>query len=399
LVRGGASGTLMHDNCPICGAGEPALIDDRPCTPVLMNRLYRLVEEARAAVWGVLEVVACRRCGFAWNRAFDPALIVYDEDYENDQTGSAAFLAHVRGRAADIVSIVPVGEPIDYLEIGCGQGAFIAEVGRVAAAGLRSAEGFDPAWRGRDGEGPVGSRIHKSYFTAETARLLEHAPNVVTSRHTIEHVPDPLRFLRTVRRALGPQSRARIFIETPCIAWIIAHDAMQDLFYEHCSIFTAEALRLALEKADFADVTVRHVFGGQYLWASAVAANDVVPEPLPQPGVVFRGEFGQDFTARWTAAVHSARRAGTVALWGAGAKGVTFALLTDPDGSRLDCAIDINPAKQGLRLAGSGLAVVSPGEAARRAPTSIFVMNPNYLSEIDGLAASLGMKAALIPID
>jgi hypothetical protein len=52
--------------------------------------------------------------------------------------------------------------------------------------------------------------------------------------------------------------------------------------------------------------------------------------------------------------------------------------------------IDINPAKQGRFLAGTGLRVEAPGEAlARLAPGSrILVMNPNYLDEIRATCAS-----------
>jgi SAM-dependent methyltransferase len=364
-----------------------------------MNRLYPSREAARLATHGTLDIVGCNACGFAWNRAFEPSLVVYDSEYENDQTHSAAFAAHVRARAADVVGSAPVRDPIDYLEIGCGQGGFIREVVRTAAGRLRSAEGFDPAWRGRDAAGPAGSRIHKVYFSADTQYRLIHAPNAVASRHTIEHVPDPVAFLSAIRAALGPASRANIFIETPCITWILSREAMQDLFYEHCSLFTAGALRYAMEKSGFGPITVHHVFGGQYLWATGVARANNDPSRLPCHYPGHASELGARFAEKWSAAVMAARQTGTVAIWGAGAKGVTFALLTDPEAQIFDCAIDINPGKQGLHLAGSGLPVLSPSAAAERKPATIFVMNPNYLDEIKSLTSDLGINAALVPIN
>lgn len=46
--------------------------------------------------------------------------------------------------------------------------------------------------------------------------------------------------------------------------------------------------------------------------------------------------------------------------------------------------IDVNPAKQGQYLPGTGLRVQSPAEALPNLPTgsTIFVMNSNYLDEI-----------------
>ena len=174
---------------------------------------------------------------------------------------------------------------------------------------------------------------------------------------------------------------------------------MQDLFYEHCSIFTAAALRHAMEKAGFGMVTVDHVFGGQYLWASGVAGTAVELSPLPSNSPGQQSGAGARFTAGWDDAVKAARAAGPVAIWGAGAKGVTFTLLTDPDARLFDCAIDINPGKQGLHLAGSGLQVLSPDAAAARQPKTIFVMNPNYFDEIKRLAGDAGIAAAFVPIN
>lgn len=390
----------MSDRCPVCDQPAPAALDRPLEMPILMNRIYSTPEEGRSAALAPLEFVACRGCGFVWNRAFDASLIVYDEEYENDQTFSPAFRNHMEARARDVVSSVPAGEPICYLEVGCGQGRFIEEVVRAAEGRLRAAEGFDPAWRGQEGEGPAGSHIYRVYFGVETASRLQQAPNVVATRHTIEHVSDPLGFLVAIREALGPDSTARLWIETPCVDWIVRHRAMQDFFYEHCSLFTASSLALALRRAGFESPRVDHVFGGQYLWAQAVAGrrrDAAVPE-MPA-GRESLDRVRDDFVRHWRHALMQASSHGPVALWGAGAKGVSFSILIDPDHDTIDHVVDVNPAKQGHFLPGSGLAVVSPEESARRRPGTIFVMNVNYLDEIAVTAREVGLTARLVPID
>lgn len=389
---------MMH--CPICRATAVQQIDIRRDVPILMNRLYDSREAARAAVRGTVDLAGCGRCGFAWNRAFDPALIRYDSSYENDQAYSAVFRSHIEQRAREIIDSVPVADPIDFLEIGVGQGRFAGLIADLAGARLRSAAGYDPAWRGDD-QAMLGKlRIHKLYFNSESARRLEQPPNVVVSRHTIEHIPDPLQFLRLVREALGPRSRALLFLETPCIAWILEHRAMQDIFYEHCSIFTRQSLGHALSVAGFEVHDIRHVFGGQYLWAVARAAPGPVVSPEPS-GVPFEGFAGiaADFTRGWRTICENARARGRSAIWGAGAKGVTFAQLIDPDGRLFDHAVDISPAKQGRHLPGSGLKVLAPADSAARGVSTIFVMNPNYLGEIRATTAGLGMAAELIAVE
>lgn len=390
----------MSDQCPICDNEASASLDRPLQMPILMNRIYRTAEAGRAAARGPLEFMACPRCGFVWNRAFDADLIVYDEEYENDQAYSPAFRAHMTDRARDVVQSVSPDERISYLEVGCGQGRFVAEVAAVAGDRLLSAEGFDPAWRGRDGDGPGGTQIHRVYFSRETASRLRFAPNVVATRHTIEHVKDPLEFLVAIRSALGPKSNARLWVETPCIDWILRKRAMQDFFYEHCSLFSARSLAYAMVRAGFAEPRVRHVFGGQYLWADAVAGRESGSFPLGEnTAVVALDKVRDGFIAYWQERVKAAAERGPVALWGAGAKGVSFAILSDPDSGLIDHVVDVNPQKQGYFLPGSGLPVVSPEESAKRNPATIFVMNENYVKEISAKAREVGLNARLVPVD
>jgi hypothetical protein len=391
----------MSDPCPICAATGSIALEARIEVPVIINRVHATAEAARAAPCGPLELIGCQTCGFVWNRGFRAELIAYDADYENDQTHSSAFAAHLRARATDVIAAVAAGEKINYIEIGCGQGRFIIEVANVAGDRLASAEGFDPAWRGEDGAGPADSRIHKSYFDASTARRLTRPPNVVVSRHTIEHVQDPIGFLTAMRTALGPVARSRFFIETPCVSWILKHQAIQDFFYEHCSLFTARALAIALRRAGFRSPHVKHVFGNQYLWAEATTEGPDGTSQAEQAAGDLRALAGARarFAAHWRAQVSVAAAQGPVALWGAGAKGVTFALMTDPERRFIDHVVDINPSKQNRYVAGSGLKVLAPKDAAERGARTIFVMNPNYLDEIATMAAEVGVTAQLVPIN
>ena len=390
----------MRATCPVCSSSELAQLDEGFDVPILMNRLYPSCDEARAAPRGPLAFLGCRACGFVWNDAFDERRIVYDANYENDQTHSPAFSDHLHARARDVIAAVGEGAPIAFLEVGCGQGRFIVEVAQLAGDRLQSAEGFDPAWRGADGEGPVGSRIHTCYLGPETVGRLQRAPNVVATRHTIEHIPDPVAFLRTIRDALGPRSTARIFVETPCVEWILQHEAMQDFFYEHCSLFSAQSLAQALHRAGFVSPRVAHVFGGQYLWASAETSGIDDYTDHAQGGRLDRMQDARSaFVTRWREDLARRVTKGPIALWGAGAKGVNFALLIDPDATSIDHVIDINPAKQGLYLAGSGLPVVSPAQSALRNAAAIYVMNPNYFEEIKLIAARENMGAELVLIN
>jgi hypothetical protein len=175
---------------------------------------------------------------------------------------------------------------------------------------------------------------------------------------------------------------------------------MQDFFYEHCSLFTAQSLALAFTKAGFVNARVQHVFGGQYLWARATTAGAASNErpPAHEPAELLNDAV-QDFVGHWRGIATSAAVRGPLAIWGAGAKGVRFAMMIDPEGTVIDHVIDVNPRKQGKFLPGTGLPVLSPRQSAARAPATIIVMNPNYLEESVAMASDVGLRAEMMPLN
>ncbi len=100
-------------------------------------------------------------------------------------------------------------------------------------------------------------------------------------------------------------------------------------------------------------------------------------------------------TREWTARLSEQRRIGKVAIWGAGAKGVTFANIVDPNRDLIDCVIDVNPNKQNGFIPGSGHPIVAPAELARRGVTAAMLMNPNYRAENLQILNELGIAAEL----
>ena len=270
------------------------------------------------------------------------------------------------------------------VDVGCGQGEFLTYLAKAGPADEGpSLFGFDPAWRGEDGQGPAGGRVYRRLF--DETEALDGAPaDLIVSRHVIEHIPDPVAFLTTLRRCAGPQTR--LAIETPDIDWILRTGAFHDFFYEHCSLFSLPALDRALARAGFVATRLERVFDQQYLWAEArpIEAEAAAPADAYQ--------------AHWQAVVARAAAAGPVVVWGAGAKGANFLQMFDADASRIAAVVDINPAKQDRHLGGSGHKVVSPEAAGAIAPATVLVMNPMYEQEIRDHIRRLGWPAEIVVV-
>lgn len=334
--------------------------------PVFQNRVYDAEQEARQCARGDVILVEDESTGLIHNAAFDGSKLVYDSFYQNEQALSPSFARHID---AVLALCACYFKGLSIVEIGCGKGYFL---NRLRDAGY-AAKGVDPAY---EGDSP---HIVREAFNPDAGLQAD----AVVLRHVLEHVPNPLDFLADVARTNG--GKGVIYIEVPCLDWIADRRAWHDVFYEHVNYF-----RLADFQAMFATVhEAGRLFGGQYLYVFADLAT--LRSPRPRPGGPFR--FPPDFTdgvgrfARAASAEDDRRRA----IWGAGAKGVMFAHHMTQAGVAFGHLIDINPAKQGKFIPGTGHGVLAPRDAMARmsAGDLVYVMNPNYLDEIAGQAKGL----------
>ena len=385
-------------SCPICSSDTAIVIDERSRAPILMHLLYDSAETARTCPVGVIDLKRCLDCGFSWNAAFDSDRMTYDPAYDNCQSHSLSFRNHIDARIELVLAARPDIDRLHVIEVGAGQGDFLVRLIEVAGDRIASATGFDPAWRGNNGDVRGGATMYREYFSASSARNLPAAPNIVISRHTIEHVPRPLEFLASIRSAIGVINGVDVFLETPDIQWIVERRAFEDVFYEHCSIFDPPSLSLAMQRSGFGGLVVTHCFGGQYLWAHGKSVDFEQPQPLPYtPARQLLDSVS--LISMWRQRLDQALEGNAkIMVWGAGAKGMTFAQLVDPECVRIAGIVDINPNKQGRHIGASGHPVVSPDALGERRPTHIVVMNPIYAQEIGQHLARLGVKADVLPL-
>jgi hypothetical protein len=337
-------------------------------SPVFQNKVYPTAEAARRAVLGDVELVQSSISGLVHNRNFDPSLVKYDADYQNEQACSVAFrchLDHVLG-----IVLPDLGHDKVGVEIGCGKGHFLELLCNAGA----NVTGFDPAYEGSN------SRVVKKYFGEES---IITPPDYVILRHVLEHLPNPWSFLTQ----LGTQCKVKtkIYIEVPCFEWIVEHQAFYDIFYEHVNYFTLNVLRRAFDLVTKSG----NFFGGQYLFLVADLSTFRAPER-------YAGRrFGKLDMNRYLHTLLRMRSgsSGKTFIWGAGAKGITLSNIFRRNAIPIDAIIDINPAKQGMFAGGSGLPIIGPDAAMPQiGGADVFVMNPVYLSEIHSSLSDMSVN-------
>lgn len=381
-------------SCPLCAGGRSRVFLRQSGVPVHQNLVMATPEAARSLVRGDLAFAVCPDCGFVFNQAFDLTRLSYGEDYDNTQSCSATFDAYLDGLVKDLVECHGVRN-CAVVEVGCGKGGFLRKLVDFPGA-CNTGTGFDPSYVGEAGSSDGRLTFRQCYYDDACTEV---PADVVICRHVIEHVPDPMSLLRAVRAALARSPRSRVFFETPCVDWILRNQVIWDIFYEHCSLFSAGSLRGAFERAGFAVDRVEHIFGGQYLWLEARVAE--APRLAMDPGKTLSlaeayAEAEDRLRYQWKTRLLAAEHLGPVALWGAGAKGATLANLVDPDGTCIDCVVDLNPNKQGRFLPGTGHPIVAPADLPRRGVKQAFLMNPNYREENLSLLAEHGITLDLL---
>jgi SAM-dependent methyltransferase len=325
--------------------------------PVFQQRVYNSVNNAISCLKGDIQIIEDCESGLIYNTLFRPELVVYDQNYNNEQSLSNRFQLHLK-EVAELIEYVTGKEKL--IEIGCGKGFFLE---LLQARGFQIT-GFDSTY---DGQNPsVIKKNFESNIISSTAKLL-------ILRHVLEHIQNPYEFLCQIRDA--NRGGGLIYIEVPCFDWICKKKTWFDIFYEHVNYFRTVDFYRMFGRV----VESKKTFGGQYI--SIVADLATLRKPVYEESQAV--DFPCDFLSNLRSIEETILQK-TICLWGGGSKGVIYSLFRQRAGLAVDMVIDINPAKQGRYLPATGLKVESPETALKLIPsdTLIYVMNSNYLDEI-----------------
>ena len=274
--------------------------------------------------------------------------IAYNEP-EGHLDALAAHLA--KGQDPGGMSVLAVSSKDDSL---------LARLSRLGFAAVRR---LDPATDLGIDDPRVGLETLQARLTVPRARAISDRlgqADVVLARHVWEHAHDPVGFMDAVLALARPGGR--IVLEAPDCGKALAGLDYSTLWEEHILYFTPETFTRAMALRG-----LRPIFFCNYPYpfenslTSVVVADPDAPAPSP-PG---RNELrvGRRFMEalpavrdQMRAAVKDARRAGRVAIFGAGHVACTFVSLMGL-AELIDVVVDDHPCKRGLLLPGTNLPI------------------------------------------
>jgi SAM-dependent methyltransferase len=387
--------------CLVCGHRSAHVFFELDDVPALCNAPCPTREAALSFPMGQIKLAFCPQCGMLFNRAFQPEAMTYNQQYENSLHYSGTFDEYVRSLANDLVTRLGLYGK-DIIEIGSGKGDFLA---LLCELGANRGVGFDPSYEPDRLDAPTATRLQfiRDLYTEAYSHL---DCDLLCCRQTLEHIPSPADFLKSIRRALGEhRTDSVVFIEVPNALYTLRLKGIWDIIYEHVSYFWSAPLSRLFAESGFAVMAVRETYGNQFLCLEATPGDDGSSAPSGADQMDRVAEEVRLFGETFRSTVEKAgsvleniqRRKQRAVVWGAGSKGVTFANIFKNHES-VEVLVDINPHKQGKFVPGTGQPIVDPVFLSSYKPDVVFLMNPLYRQEIAKRLADLSVHADLVPV-
>jgi SAM-dependent methyltransferase len=390
-------------SCRACGSPSTRMFYEVPNVPVNTVLLLSSRQEAIDLATGNIKLCFCASCGFIFNAAFDPNLVEYSPRCEETQGFSADFRKWHEALAARLISRHHLHNK-SIIEIGCGKGEFLT---LLCALGHNQGIGFDPAYvkeRSRSDQIAAVEFITSKY-SPEYARSF--TADFLCCKMTLEHIHNADGFIQQLRRSLDHLPNAVIFLQVPNGQKILKDIAFWDVYYEHCSYYTAGSLTRLLSRNGFRVLDTGLDFGEQYLIVEARPAPILTAPPIDEMEDLRAIQHAVSRFARelppwlsdWRQRLRQCKKASLrVVVWGSGSKGAAFLTAVDLDGY-IDYVVDINPHRQGHYMAKTGQQIVGPEFLREYQPQLVLLMNPIYLSEISTELRHQAVDAQILTLE
>lgn len=392
----------MIISCPICGSSKHYLFLSLEQVPVHCNLIWEEKNDALNAVKGDIDLTLCKECGHVFNSAFNPVLMNYSGNYENSLHFSGRFREYTNWLAEQLVERYSLSDR-KIIEIGCGQGDFLK---LVCDRGGNTGIGFDPSYR-QELNTTVNHhavRIIKEYYSDQ---LSESQVDFIICRQVLEHIYDPLSFLKMINRTVDNQVNTILFFEVPNLLWTLRDLSIWDIIYEHYSYYSSYSLSQLFFRCGFSIHTIYETYEKQFLCIESsrsmhqngryeLDCNSI--EELEKYACEFAEKYRSKISESKDLLADSRRAKKKIVLWGAGSKGVTFLNILKIK-NQVRYVVDINPRKHGKYIACTGQKIVGPEFLKIYKPDCIIVMNPIYLNEIKHYTNNeLGLSVPLLTV-
>jgi SAM-dependent methyltransferase len=270
--------------------------------------------------------------------------------------------------------------------VGCGKGGFLKLLYKY---GVKRIKGFDPSYIASDSL--IDKLVTRDYFNVKNVK---DKFDFIICRHVLEHIHNPRKFISSVKECLA--NEGIMYFELPSLEWIVQNKAFFDFFHEHCNYFTKKSLILLFNQLGFKNIIFNYGLGGQYYQLEISRFSKKKKFNMLNLRFSDFDQISKFINEEVDIYKKMISKLSNFAIWGAGAKGVTF--LNRLNISRRKCpyVIDINPNKQNKFIPITGQKIISPKILEENKIKIIIIMNPIYEQEIKNISRRYNYKGKFI---
>ncbi len=376
-------------NCRICGtpALEPILsLGDMPPVNSFLNGPADFAKETKAP----LAIAFCATCSHVQlTHQLDPKDVFTDYIYFSAMSETIVRWGHQL--AARYASEISLKSTQLVAELASNDGCILKPF-RSHCRVL----GVEPAKNIAEVANKDGVPTVAEFFNHAMGQKLreEHGPaELIMARNVLAHVPDLVDFVKGVRHWLSDDG---IFhVEAPYLKPMVDHLEFDTIYHEHLSYFSVTALERLFKEAGMVlwDVEEIPLHGG-----SLIARGKRQGPAKPSVAQYLAMEKAEGYTANGklhafaegTRKLKTAlpefltelKKKGTVAAYGAAAKGVVLTNYCQIGTDLISWVADRSPYKQGKLTPGMHIPVVGAEKVLEEKPTHLVVLAWNFFDEI-----------------
>ncbi len=358
---------LLHETCPACGhhvavpfyngGRQPLTTLAWPLSPAEAKTMERLP----------LSFVRCIDCGHVFNKDFDYDKVPYSDKPNLMFNKGHLWRQHLNEVRDLILERLPENPTV--IEIGCGEGHLLRALAEIRPDGRYI--GFDPNGAIETGGDLIEARFH---LFDPARHLAEYQPDMIISRHVLEHLMNPLQFVQSLAFAAGwSGNETQLFIEVPCIDRVFESNRTADFFYEHNSHFTTESLRRLLMRCSSGVELIQRGYDNEVVYGFARLCVNSEQMMFAEESLAFyqRAQEAGDLTRQQLSAL--AASGCPVAIWGGTGKASAFINRYHADAERFPVVVDSDPDKEGTFVPGTGQPIRDPQYLKTHPVTTIII--------------------------
>ncbi len=378
--------------CRSCDASLDHEMVDLGAQP-LANAFLRDADLDRMEPTWPLRAWVCGACLLVQLEAFEAPERIFS-DYPYFSSVSPSWLEHARRFAELVIDRLGLGAGSRVIEIASNDGYLLQY---FAGAGV-SVLGVEPAANVARLAAARGIPTRIEFFGAACAdRLVGEGvrADLLVANNVLAHVPDLHDFVEGLRRALAPGGV--LCAEFPHLLRLLQENQFDTIYHEHFSYLSLLSLEPVLEGHGLRifDVEELPTHGGSLRIHAARDGRAVSPRVealrrLEHEAGLHRLDVYTGFGAHVRQVkrrllemlIGLKSRGASVVGYGAPAKGNTLLNYCGIGRDFLDYVVDRSPAKQGLYLPGTRLAVHPPERVRETKPDYLLVLPWNLQAEV-----------------